>query len=147
MPLTTIARTAVDVGLTPAAECRLAALDSALRMGATWRRSPTCWTLSGWPGAAAQRAGRDADGRAGEPGRILVPRGSDPNGLPPDDLQKALFDVDGLIGRGDFYRKGVVGEFDGRLKHALPEQADVDQAAQVLWTRSAVGTGCAWTTK
>ena len=136
MPVTTIARTAVDVGLTiDRFECMLAALDSALRMGATRDEIADVLDLCrGWPGARMlSGAVALADGRADNPGeswsRAILIRA----GLPPDDLQTPIYDSEGQIGFVDFHWKGVVGEFDGKKKYKVPEGADADTAAQVLW--------------
>jgi hypothetical protein len=136
MSLTTVARTALDVGLaTDRYECMLAALDSALRMGATRGDLSDALDLCrAWPGARMlSGAVVLADGRAENPGeswsRAILIR----NGLGPDDLQKAIYDADGRIGYVDFYWKGVVGEFDGKKKYKVPDDADSDLAAQVLW--------------
>jgi hypothetical protein len=133
---TTLARTAVDVALTTDRfECMLAALDSALRSGVSRAELTDVLDLCrGWPGAR-MLAGAIAlaDGRSDNPGeswsRAILIGG----GLPPDDLQTPMYDADGLIGRVDYYWKGVVGEFDGKLKYKMPEGAGADQAAQVLW--------------
>jgi hypothetical protein len=136
MSLTTFARTAVDVGLTSERfECVLAALDSALHKGASREEIADAFDLCrGWPGARMLGRALDlTDGRADNPGEswsraILVKAG-----LAPDDLQTAMYDADGLIGYVDFYWKGLVGEFDGKRKYKVPEGANADEAAQVLW--------------
>jgi hypothetical protein len=136
MPTTTLARTAVDVGLTTDRfECMLAALDSALRKGTSREEIDEVFDLCrAWPGARMLSGALSlADGRADNPGEswsraILIGAG-----LAPDDLQTEKYDADGRIGYVDFQWKGVVGEFDGKLKYKVPEGADVDQAAEFLW--------------
>jgi hypothetical protein len=136
MSLTILSRTAVDVAITnDRFECMLAALDSALRLGASRDELTDALDLCrGWPGARMLgSAVALADGRSDNPGEswsraILIGAG-----LPPDDLQTPMYDADGFIGYADFYWKGVVGEFDGKRKYKLPSGADADQAAQVLW--------------
>jgi hypothetical protein len=136
MSLTTFARTAVDVGLaSDRFECVLAALDSALHKGASREEIADAFDLCrGWPGARMLGRALDlTDGRADNPGeswsRAILIRA----GLAPDDLQTAMYDADGLIGYVDFYWKGLVGEFDGKRKYKVPEGANADEAAQVLW--------------
>ena len=136
MSVTTLARTAVDVGLTSDRfECMLAALDSALHKGASRDEIADAFDLCrGWPGARMlSGAVALADGRADNPGeswsRAILISG----GVAPEDLQTAMYDADGRIGYADFYWKGVVGEFDGKRKYKVPEDADADQAARVLW--------------
>jgi hypothetical protein len=136
MPTTTLARTAVDVGLTTDRfECMLAALDSAMHKGATRDELKEAFDLCrGWPGARMLSGALSlADGRADNPGEswsraILIGAG-----LAPDDIQTAMYDADGLIGYADFHWKGVVGEFDGKLKYKVPDGATADEAAQILW--------------
>ena len=53
--------------------------------------------------------------------------------LPRPDLQVEVDDADGLAGIADFGWPGVVGEFDGRRKYAVPEGADPAEAGEVLW--------------
>jgi hypothetical protein len=136
MSVTTLARTAVDVGLTADRfECMLAALDSALRKGVSCDEIADAFDLCrGWPGARMLSAAVSlADGRADNPGeswsRAILIGG----GVAPEDLQTAMYDADGFVGYADFYWKGVVGEFDGKLKYKVPEGAGADEAAQVLW--------------
>ena len=136
MSVTTLARTAVDVGLTSDRfECMLAGLDSALRKGASREELADAVDLCrGWPGARMlSGAVALADGRADNAGeswsRAILIRA----GLTPEDLQKPMYDADGFIGRVDVYWKGVVGEFDGKKKYKVPTGANADEAAQVLW--------------
>jgi hypothetical protein len=136
MPITTLARTAVDVGLTTDRfECMLAALDSAIHNGATRDELNDVFDrCRGWPGARMLSGALSlADGRADNPGeswsRAILIRA----GLAPDDIQTAVYDADGFIGSVDFRWKGLVGEFDGKLKYKVPEGATADQAAQILW--------------
>jgi hypothetical protein len=136
MPTTTLARTAVDVGLTTDRfECMLAAIDSALHNGASRDQIDEVFDrCRGWPGARMLSGALSlADARSDNPGEswsraILIGAG-----LAPDDLQTAIYDADGLIGRVDFRWKGVVGEFDGKLKYKVPEGASADEAAEALW--------------
>ena len=136
MPTTTLARTAIDVGLTTDRfECMLAALDSAMHEGSTREELYEAFDLCrGWPGARMLSGALSlTDGRADNPGEswsraILIGAG-----LAPEDIQTAMYDADGLIGYADFRWKGVVGEFDGKLKYKVADGSNADQAAQVLW--------------
>jgi hypothetical protein len=136
MPVTTRARSAIDVALsTDRFACMLAALDSALRGGASREALADVLDLCrGWPGARpVSGAVGLADERSDNPGEswsraILITAG-----LSPDDLQTPMYDADGLIGYVDFYWKGVVGEFDGKRKYKIAAGIDAEQAAQFLW--------------
>ena len=130
--VTSPARTGVDVARTTDLARGTALLDSVLRAGT--RREEVLAVLDhcrAWPGArGASRAVTMADGRAANPGeswsRVLLASG----GLPPDDLQRAVYDEDGLVGIVDFwYDDGLVGEFDGLTKYAVAPGAAGSAAA------------------
>ncbi|HEX6874188.1 MAG TPA: type IV toxin-antitoxin system AbiEi family antitoxin domain-containing protein [Nocardioidaceae bacterium] len=136
--MTSLARTGIDVARTSGRlECGVAVLDSVLRAGIdpVELREVMDYCRS-WDGARlASRALSMADGRAANPGEswsrvVLVGQG-----LPPSDLQRPLFDEDGLIGYVDFVldELQLVGEFDGRWKYDVPEGADPRQAGLVVW--------------
>lgn len=136
--LTTLARTGIDVAReSDRLECVVAVLDSVLRAGVD--AEELCEVMAycrSWSGARlASRGLAMADGRAANPGEswsrmVLVGQG-----VGPSDLQRALFDADGLIGYADFFweKERVVGEFDGRLKYRVPEGASAEQAGVVVW--------------
>ncbi len=136
LPLSGPARTAVDVAReTTRFECALAAVDSALRLGVSRDELEAVMErCRSWPGARlAGGAVSMADGRADNPGESWSRAVLIAVGLPPDDLQVAVSDSDGLIGYADFGWEGVLGEFDGKLKYAVPAGADPASAGAVVW--------------
>lgn len=133
---TALARTAIDVARkTNRLECAVAACDSALRMGAAREELHAVLArMRNWPGARfVATAIEAADGRAANPGEswsrvVLIQQG-----LAPDDLQVEMWDADGLVGVVDFRWRGVVGEFDGRLKYGIGVDTDPEQAARIVF--------------
>jgi hypothetical protein len=131
IPVTSLARTAVDLARTLPYEQAVVAVDSALdlRRGRTPGRAALArrdcdeaiTRATGWPGGpAARRVGRfAADGAesAGESrSRIAIAAA----GLPPPVLQLVVPGIArGVDGRVDFAWRDqrVVGEFDGRVKY------------------------------
>jgi hypothetical protein len=137
LEVTSPARTAVDVArATERLECAVAAFDSALRLGVTRPElSQVMHRCRSWPGARFVATALSlADGRAANPGeswsRVVLTR----QGVPPQDLQVAVYDDEGLIGYADFGWPGVLGEFDGRLKYGIGAEDDPSVAASTLWT-------------
>ena len=136
LDVVTRARAALDVARSSTRmEAAVAVLDSALRDGVSRADLEEVLDVCrGWRGGRlAGGAVSWADGRAANPGeswsRVELIR----QGVPPDDLQVALYDDDGLIGYGDFGWDGVIGEFDGRVKYAVDRAAGPDGAGDVLW--------------
>jgi len=133
---TALARTAIDVARrTDRLECAVAACDSALRKGAAREELRAVLArMRSWPGARfVATAIEAADGRAANPGEswsrvVLIQQG-----LEPDDLQVEIWDADGLVGVVDFRWRGVVGEFDGRLKYGIGVGTDPEQAARIVF--------------
>lgn len=131
LPVTSLARTVVDLARTVSHEAAVAIADAALRgdPDADPPRYPlepatlaaAAVGATRWPGAPAARRVIDfADGRSGSVGesrsRVALRRA----GLPDPVLQWEVRDGDGrLIGYVDFGwpAHGVVGEFDGRTKY------------------------------
>jgi hypothetical protein len=137
LEVTSPARTAVDIArATERLECAVAAFDSALRIGVTRPElSQVMHRCRSWPGARfVATALALADGRAANPGeswsRVVLTR----QGVPPQDLQVAVYDDAGLIGYADFGWPGVLGEFDGRFKYGIGAEDDPSVAANTLWT-------------
>ena len=135
--VTSVARTCIDIARELDLSQGVAALDSALHHGVTPAQlTETLIACRTWPGArrAAHAIGL-ADGRAanaGESWSRVVLTGV---GLPPTDIQRKLFDSDGLIGVADFVwdPPGVVGELDGRLKYRVASDAAAETAGDVVW--------------
>lgn len=127
IPVTSVARTLIDLARSSAQAVALVALDAALHRGMVSGEelldvASMCRT---WPGARRISAVlSSADARAESPletvSRLTLQR----TRLPAPDLQRSILDERGLfIGRTDFYwdRPGVVGEADGDLKYAEPD--------------------------
>ena len=123
VPVTSPARTALDLARTLAVEPAVVALDAALRLQLVHRPEldRQLEAVVGTPGSrAATRAVGFADGRSESVGesrsRLLLHR----LGLAPSTLQLAVRSAGGrLLGRADFAweEERVVGEFDGRVKY------------------------------
>lgn len=123
VPVTSVARTVIDLSRSRSTACGVAAIDNALH-----RRLITCADLDevlltcwNWPGIRrAQRAVRLADGRAESPlesvSRLVIRWLR----LPAPELQVIACDRFGdPVGRLDFYwdEFGVAGESDGKGKY------------------------------
>jgi predicted transcriptional regulator of viral defense system len=123
IPVTTVARTTVDIARAAGFEQAVVAADCALRMGLTTVADlvDTLAHMRRWPGAArAARVVMFANGLAESVGesrsRVLIFRA----GLPAPRLQVPLFSRDGeFLGRGDFVfgEQRTVAEFDGMIKY------------------------------
>lgn len=136
-PVTSLARTVVDLGRTLPLVDAVAAGDAALRVGLS--REELGWVLDqarGRPGVeAARRAVAALDPRSESAGesasRVVLHR----IGLPPSDLQFEVLDELGrFVARCDFVweQQRTLGEFDGRVKYERllrPGQS----AAQVVY--------------
>lgn len=123
VPVTSSARTALDLARTLPGEPAVVALDAALRLRLVHRPEldRLLEGVVGTPGSrAAARATRFADGSSESVGesrsRLLLHR----LGLAPSTLQWDVRSPTGrLLGRADFglEQERVVGEFDGRVKY------------------------------
>lgn len=122
-PVTSVARTVIDIGRSAPIGTSVAAIDAALNNGLTTYSEldaalTRCWN---WPGIRrAQRAVRFSDGRAESAlesvSRLVIGW----LGLPSPDLQPLALDRHlRPAGRLDFYwdEFGVAGEADGRSKY------------------------------
>ncbi len=123
VPVTSVARTVVDLARTVSFESGVVFADAALACGSVTveQLSAALLGAKGWPGAPrARRVVEFADGRAESVGesrsRVALARAGFPAPVP----QWEVRDASGrLIGRVDFGwpRWRVVGEFDGRIKY------------------------------
>jgi hypothetical protein len=86
-------------------------------------------------GSRAVVVAKFADARAESPGESLSRARMHELRLAAPDLQVRLRDVDGLIGRVDFWWRdlGLVGEFDGRVKYRVDGIADPRAVEDRLW--------------
>ena len=125
VPVTSAARTAVDLGRRLPFGAALVTADGALRAGATRQQMEDVlrhqWT---WPRVRhAMPVVRHADGRAESAleswtrGRFIT------LSLPRPDLQRNVEGASGWVARSDFLWKkyGVVGEADGKVKYLEDE--------------------------
>lgn len=136
VPVTSVARTIVDLGRTTTFEQAVVIADAALRA----RTDPAQLTAavaraSGWPGApAAARVVSFADGRSESVGesrsRVAIVRA----GLPAPELQWVIRSGGRFVARSDFGwpERATVGEFDGRVKYGRELREDRD-AGEVVF--------------
>ncbi len=129
VPVTSLARTVVDVARTSTFRVGVVVTDAALR-----ERKTTKAELLGvvascrrWPGIErARQVVEFSDGRAESPFESISRVAFRDGGLPAPDLQVWLGnDDDQVIGRADFLWREhyTIGEADGALKYADPVQA------------------------
>ena len=137
-PVTTLARTAVDLARKGPALSAVVALDAALRREVPREELEEVLRVAkGWPGSkrAAQWVAF-ADGRAESPLESVGRYRMWQFGLPKPELQVPLYDATGLMGYPDFLWEElkVIGEADGLLKYrpadALPDLRDRDALAR-----------------
>ena len=122
VPVTSPARTLVDLARTVPFESAVVTADAALRAGLS--RSGTALDAallraSHRPGiSAARRAVAFADGRSESVGESRSRAALARFGVPAPELQDKVWSADGeSLGRVDFRWRGTVGEFDGRMKY------------------------------
>lgn len=128
IPLTTIARTAVDLARKGPALSGVVVVDSALRREVSREQLEEVLRVAkGWPGSRrATELVAFADGRAESPlesvGRYRLWQ----FGFPKPELQIPLYDDVGLMGYPDFLweEEKVIGEADGLLKYRTDDEPD-----------------------
>ncbi|MFZ1411105.1 MAG: hypothetical protein WAS07_06595 [Micropruina sp.] len=126
--VTSLARTAVDLGCVLSHERAVAIMDAALRLGMEPSQLATALAAArGRRGiGVARAAAKFADVRSESVGESISRVRFVQAGLPIPELQVEIHDLRGIwIARSDFgWRdRGVVGEFDGRVKYTgTPEQ-------------------------
>jgi hypothetical protein len=126
-PVTTVARTVVDIARTSTFMSAVVTADSALRADAASKGAmlQVCDTCPGWPGIhKARRAIGFADHRSGS---VLESRARvifEEHGIEPPELQKTITGPDFRY-TVDFYwdKYRVIAETDGALKYADPQKA------------------------
>jgi hypothetical protein len=137
-PITTVARTLIDVGRGLAHTTAVAALDAALHRNLVHPQQLDevllrCWN---WPGIRrAQRAVRLADARAESPLESISRLAMGRLGVPRPEPQMLILDEDlRVVARADFYwdEFGVVGEADGRSKYDSREILTAEKTRQEL---------------
>ncbi len=128
IPVTSVARTVVDVARTTSFRSGVVTADSALRDRRTSRAEigATLATCTRWPGVSrARRVTEFADGRSESPLESISRVAFDEGGLPAPDLQVWVGGDAGPVGRVDFLWREhrTVGEADGASKYADPGRA------------------------
>jgi hypothetical protein len=121
-PVTSLARTVVDLARSLPAEQAVAAGDAALRSGLPATAvAEVLGACRGWPGVGpARRVVALLDGRSESAGESASRVRMHEAGLPAPVLQLAVVDERGrFVGRADFgwLEQRVLGEFDGRVKY------------------------------
>ena len=121
-PITSLARTVVDVARTRPFEQTVAAADAALAAGLSGTvLEAALGPVRGYPGvAAARKALVFADARSESPGESVSRVRLAAAGIPAPVLQYEVVDTGGaLVGRADFAWPELMtlGEFDGRSKY------------------------------
>lgn len=139
-PVTTLARTAVDLARKGPALSAVVVLDSALRREVPREElEEVLHVAKGWPGSKrATQWVEFADGRAESPLESVGRYRMWQFGLPRPELQIPLYDAVGLMGYPDFLWEDlrVIGEADGLLKYrpddvdTLPDPRDRDALAR-----------------
>jgi hypothetical protein len=128
MPVTSVARTVIDLARASSFAAGVVAADAALRARQVSKAGlDLCITAcAGWPGIqSARRVTAFADARSESALESISRVAFHDHGLPPPDLQAWVGNEDEVIGRADFlwrtYR--TVGEADGAVKYADPARA------------------------
>lgn len=136
LPVTSVARTVVDLARTNGFLTGVVAGDAALRLGLVTVDDLTAEVAS-LDRRRGIRVARDVvafvDGRSESPGESLSRVRMHEAGLPLPTLQHEVFDRDGFVGRVDFWWEAVrvIGEFDGRTKYGI--DPETRSAADQLW--------------
>jgi predicted transcriptional regulator of viral defense system len=128
MPVTTAARTVVDLARTLSFTAGIVTADSALHRKLLTKTELTAVlaTCARWQGARRAAAVIEfADGRAESPLESIARITFKDCGLPPPELQVWLGGTDEPIGRVDFYwrKYRTIAEVDGAIKYADPDRA------------------------
>lgn len=135
--VTSPARTVLDLARYGVIENAVTAADYCLRHSLCTREDLVAELALVTPGAPGRaKAGTVvelADGLSMSPGESLSRVQMFRHNLPRPRLQVHFTDDQGDIGDVDFWWEGVVGEFDGRTKYAVPAGANHEEVGRVLW--------------
>jgi Protein of unknown function (DUF559) len=128
LPVTSLARTVVDLARASPFRVGVVAADSALRTRQVSKAElDLCIThCAGWPGIqGARRVAAFADARSESVLESISRVTFHDHGLPPPDLQAWVGAEDEMIGRADFLWRAyrTIGEADGAIKYADPSRA------------------------
>jgi len=128
LPVTSVARTVVDLARTTPFRSGVVAADCALHLGKT-TNAELAVVIAGcarWPGVGrARRVVEFSDGRSESPFESIARVAFRDGGLPPPELQVWVGGDAGPVGRADFLWRehGTIAEADGALKYADPDRA------------------------
>jgi tellurite resistance protein len=128
VPVTSVARTVIDIARTTPLVSGVVVADSALHASKTTKAAlmAVLATCQHWPGLErARQVAEFADGRAESALESISRLAFRDGGLPPPDLQVNVGSDERPIGRADFlWRKhSTIAEADGALKYADPMRA------------------------
>lgn len=128
IPVTTAARTVVDLARTTPYRSGVVAADSALhrRLASKAQLEGVIAGCARWPGVGrARRVVEFSDGRSESPFESIARVAFRDGGLPPPELQVWVGGDAGPVGRADFLWRehGTIAEADGALKYADPDRA------------------------
>jgi hypothetical protein len=128
IPVTSAARTVVDLARTESFRAGVVVTDSALHRWLTSKAElgAVAGSCGGWPGIGQARRVVDfAERRSESPFESIARVAFDAGGLPPPTLQAWIADEEGPFARADFlwekYR--TIAEPDGALKYENPDRA------------------------
>ncbi len=135
--VTSPARTVVDLARTGTLHTAVAAADHALRHELCTLAELMAEVDAVPPRVrgrvAARLVGALADPLSMSPGESLSRVQMFLLNLPRPQLQREVRDAEGLVGFVDFGWEAVVGEFDGKVKYRVAENATPAEAAEVVW--------------
>jgi len=128
LPVTSVARTVVDLARTTPFRSGVVTADCALHLGKTTKAelAVVIATCARWPGVdRARRVVEFSDGRSESPFESIARVAFRDGGLPPPELQVWVGGDAGPVGRADFLWRehGTIAEADGALKYADPDRA------------------------
>ena len=128
VPVTSVARTAVDLARTSSFRAGVVVMDSALRDGKVSKAElhAVLTTCGRWPGLQrARQVVAFSDARSESVLESISRVAFHEQGLPPPILQAWVGDAEEMIGRADFLWRDhrTIGEADGAIKYADPSRA------------------------
>ncbi|MBB2894431.1 hypothetical protein [Flexivirga oryzae] len=135
-PVTSPARTVIDLARSTTLACALSAADWTLR-NSLCTYADLDEELLAIPGRGPGRRGAHAvwllaDPRAESPGESLSRARMYESGFPQPDLQVPLEDAQGWFGRADFGWPGRIGEFDGLRKYRATGDAGDTASEEIV---------------
>lgn len=137
VPVTPPARTVIDLARYATLDTALAAADYCLRTQLCSRESLAAEVASVPRGARGRsKAGLVVDltdGRSDSAGESLSRLQMFRGNFPRPTLQREFRDAQGLIGYTDFDWGGLIGEFDGKVKYRVPDDATAKEASDIVW--------------